>query len=77
MKQLIINGDDLGVCEATNLAIAEAFTNGILTSASLMANGPAFEFGCWIPEYWHGCHPSRGQTCCPAWRMRNARSLKR
>ncbi|HUT89229.1 MAG TPA: ChbG/HpnK family deacetylase [Thermoguttaceae bacterium] len=43
MKQLIINGDDLGICEATNLAIAEAFRHGVLTSTSLMANGPAFE----------------------------------
>ena len=43
MKQLIINGDDLGICEATNLAIAETFRHGVLTSASLMANGPAFE----------------------------------
>ena len=43
MKQLIVNADDLGICEATNRAIAEAFRRGILTSTSLMANGPAFE----------------------------------
>lgn len=43
MKQLIINADDLGICEATNLAICEAHREGVLTSASLMANGPAFE----------------------------------
>lgn len=43
MKQLIINADDLGICEATNTAIAQAHREGVLTSASLMANGAALE----------------------------------
>lgn len=43
MKQLIINADDLGICESTNRAIDEAFRHGVLTSASLMANGIAFD----------------------------------
>jgi predicted glycoside hydrolase/deacetylase ChbG (UPF0249 family) len=43
MKQLVINADDLGICEASNVAIAEAYRHGVLTSASLMACGPAFE----------------------------------
>ena len=43
MKQLIINADDLGICRSTNRAIGEAFRHGVLTSASLMANGPAFD----------------------------------
>lgn len=43
MRAVIINADDLGVCESTNLAIAEAHRRGILTSASLMANGSAFD----------------------------------
>jgi len=43
MKRLIINADDLGICRSTNRAIAEAFRHGVLTSTSLMANGPAFE----------------------------------
>ena len=43
MKRLIVNADDLGICKSTNLAIAEAFRRGILTSTSLMANGRAFD----------------------------------
>jgi len=43
MRAVIINADDLGCCESTNLAIAEAHRQGILTSASLMANGSAFD----------------------------------
>ncbi|TWU12626.1 hypothetical protein CA54_14500 [Symmachiella macrocystis] len=43
MKQLIINADDLGICESANHAIQRSFTDGVLTSASLMAIGPAFD----------------------------------
>lgn len=43
MPRLIINADDLGVCESTNLAVARAHAQGILNSASLMASAPAFE----------------------------------
>ncbi len=43
MKLFVINADDLGFCESTNVAIAEAFRRGVLTSASLMANGAAFD----------------------------------
>ena len=43
MKQLIINADDLGICRSTNEAIGRAHREGVLTSASLMANGPDFE----------------------------------
>lgn len=44
-KQLIINADDFGMSESINLAVLDAYKNGILTSASLMSNGPAFEHG--------------------------------
>lgn len=40
-KYLIVNADDLGLARPTNLAIGQAFREGILTSASLMANMPA------------------------------------
>lgn len=40
---LIINADDLGAGRPTDQGIIEAFTNGIVTSASLLANGPSFE----------------------------------
>lgn len=42
-KQLIINADDLAMSVATNLAILEAHRRGVVTSASLMGNMPAFE----------------------------------
>jgi predicted glycoside hydrolase/deacetylase ChbG (UPF0249 family) len=41
-KYLVVNADDLGMCTATNFAIARAFQQGLVTSASLMANMPAF-----------------------------------
>lgn len=43
MKAVIVNADDLGICAATNTAIGLAFRDGLLTSASLMVNMPAFE----------------------------------
>ena len=42
MKALIVNADDLGWSEGVNRGIAEAHRNGIVTSASLLANGAAF-----------------------------------
>jgi predicted glycoside hydrolase/deacetylase ChbG (UPF0249 family) len=41
--RLIINADDLGAGDPTDRGIIEAFTNGIVSSASLLANGPSFE----------------------------------
>jgi chitin disaccharide deacetylase len=43
MTHVVVNGDDLGITQAVNAAIARAFSEGILTSASLMANMPAFD----------------------------------
>jgi hypothetical protein len=43
MKSLVINADDLGISESTNLAIADAHRRGVLTSASVMATGIAFD----------------------------------
>jgi chitin disaccharide deacetylase len=42
VKNLIVNADDLGWTEGVNQGIAEAHRNGIVTSASLLANGVAF-----------------------------------
>jgi hopanoid biosynthesis associated protein HpnK len=42
VKNLIVNADDLGWTEGVNRGIAEAHRNGIVTSTSLLANGPAF-----------------------------------
>lgn len=41
--RLIVNADDLGLTEGHNQAIVAAHLEGILTSASLMAGGAAFE----------------------------------
>lgn len=43
MKNLIVNADDLGWTEGVNRGIEEAHLHGIVTSASLLANGTAFE----------------------------------
>jgi predicted glycoside hydrolase/deacetylase ChbG (UPF0249 family) len=40
-----VNADDLGWTEGVNRGIAEAHRNGIVTSASLLANGAAFASG--------------------------------
>jgi len=42
-KLLIVNADDFGFTRDVNAGIIEAHRNGILTAASLMANGGAFE----------------------------------
>jgi hopanoid biosynthesis associated protein HpnK len=42
IRNLIVNADDLAWAEGVNRGIAEAHRNGIVTSASLLANGPAF-----------------------------------
>jgi chitin disaccharide deacetylase len=41
--QLIVNGDDFGFSESINNGIVRAHTDGILTSASLVAAGGAFD----------------------------------
>lgn len=43
MRRLIINADDLGADEARNEGIFEAIRAGIVTSASILANGPALD----------------------------------
>lgn len=43
MKGLIVNADDLGLTPAVNRGIVRAFQDGIVTSASLIVTGSAFE----------------------------------
>lgn len=45
MRKLIINADDLGADGARNHGIFEAIEAGVVTSASLLVNGPALEAG--------------------------------
>ena len=56
MKNLIVNADDLGWTEGVNRGIAEAHRNGIVTSASLLANGAAFREAVELVK----SHPSLG-----------------
>ena len=43
MKRLIFNADDFGMTRGVNEGIVRAHREGVLTSATLMANGLAFE----------------------------------
>ena len=43
MRRLIVNADDFGFTAGVNRAIVEAHTHGIVTSATLMATGSAFD----------------------------------
>jgi len=43
VKKLIVTADDFGLTERVNEAIVLAYRNGIVTSASLMVNGQAFD----------------------------------
>lgn len=60
MRRLIINADDFGLTSGVNRAIAEGCTNGVVTSATLMANGPAFSEAAAsakrLPRLGTGCH---------------------
>lgn len=42
-KKLIVTADDFGLTQKVSEGIARAYRNGIVTSASLMVNGGAFE----------------------------------
>jgi hopanoid biosynthesis associated protein HpnK len=55
-----VNADDFGFSSGVNRAIVEAHSRGIVTSSTLMANGPAFpeavEFAKQNPQLGIGCH---------------------
>ena len=60
MRQLIVNADDLGLTVGVNRAIRETHAHGIVTSATLMASGMAFEDAIdlvrSLPRLSVGCH---------------------
>lgn len=60
MRQLIVNADDFGLTSGVNRAIAEAHRDGIVSSATLMANGAAFadavQAARALPKLSVGCH---------------------
>jgi chitin disaccharide deacetylase len=59
-KQLIVNADDFGFTPDVNQGIIEAHNHGILTAATLMANGEAFDDAVHLaratPTLDIGCH---------------------
>lgn len=60
MRRLIVNADDLGLTAGVNRAIGEAHTSGVVTSATLMAGGAAFDGAIELarssPKLSVGCH---------------------
>ena len=60
MRRLIINADDFGLTAGVNRAIIEGCTKGIVTSATIMANGAAFQGAAdsakSLPRLGTGCH---------------------
>ena len=57
--RLILNADDFGLTRGINRAIAELHAAGALTSATLMANGPAFDDALDVAR----AHPALGVGC--------------
>src|SRR5271165_297701 len=60
MRRLIVNADDFGLTPGINRAIMEAHEHGVVTSATLMADGQAFEEAIALarsrPRLGVGCH---------------------
>jgi hopanoid biosynthesis associated protein HpnK len=60
MKRLIVNADDFGYTRGVNAGIVRGFREGIVTSATIMANGDAFEDAIECaqanPKLGVGCH---------------------
>lgn len=60
MRRLIVNADDFGLTAGVNRAILECHQCGAVTSATLMANGPAFDDAIRLaqsaPRLSVGCH---------------------
>lgn len=60
MRRLIINADDFGLTAGVNRAIIEAHEDGVVSSATLMAHGQAFEEAIDLahsrPRLGVGCH---------------------
>jgi predicted glycoside hydrolase/deacetylase ChbG (UPF0249 family) len=57
--RLILNADDFGLTPGINRAIGELNSAGVLTSATLMATGPAFDDAVAVAR----AHPSLGVGC--------------
>jgi len=82
MKKVIINADDFGLIQGVNEGIVKAHQEGILTSATLMANMPGFDQAVEMaganPELGVGVHLNilRGQPLSPAHKVGSLLSRK-
>ena len=60
MRKLIVNADDLGLTSGVNRAIIETHIGGVVSSATMMANGAAFDDAVTLarsaPNLSVGCH---------------------
>ncbi|MFY9845127.1 MAG: ChbG/HpnK family deacetylase [Terriglobales bacterium] len=60
VRRLIVNADDFGLTVGVNRAIVETHLGGVVSSATLMANGPAFDDAVTVarsaPKLSVGCH---------------------
>jgi predicted glycoside hydrolase/deacetylase ChbG (UPF0249 family) len=69
-RYLIVNADDFGISRGVNRGIIRAHESGIVTSTSLMVDGPAAEeaavYGQWHPTFSIGLHVDLGE-----WRFEN------
>ena len=69
-RQVIITGDDFGLGPGINAAIIRAHREGILTCASLMINGSAWQEAVDLAKAWPdlclGLHLTliQGRGCC-------------
>jgi hopanoid biosynthesis associated protein HpnK len=57
--RLVLNADDFGLTHGINRAIAELHSSGVLSSATLMAAGPAFDDAVEVAR----AHPMLGVGC--------------
>jgi hopanoid biosynthesis associated protein HpnK len=81
--RLIVNADDFGLTSGVNRAIAEGHKNGIVSSSTLMANGPKFaeavETAKNNPQLAVGCHVTLvdGSPVMPAAQVPSLLKLKK
>ena len=50
-RQVIVNADDFGLSACENAVILGAFQAGLISSATAMANMPAFETACLLARH--------------------------
>lgn len=64
--ELVVQGDDFGMCHAVNMGVVRAFTEGIVTQASVMAACPWFDEAAYLAAL-HGIPTGLHQTLTCEW----------